>query len=211
MAEIKRQVAVPLRIRTLKESRYVKQEGWEPNYIITPSEKKVSRVNLMGLVISSPAEDTLQIDDGTGSITVRQFDQDLRLTHLKPQDAVLIVGRPREYEREIYVIPEIVKKLKNPLWLKVRHQQVPPEDFSSRKEDQSDSLDHTSVKSETVSFREQYEQIYALIKDLDDGGGADIEEVLQQMSGPEAESIVRQLIIEGEVFEITPGKLKILH
>ena len=124
----------------------------------------------------------------------------------------MVIGRPREYDREIYVIPEIVKKLKNPIWLKVRQQQIPVEESSDNSDSQQEvSENETSVKSETFNFREQYEKIYSLIKDLDDGSGADVEEVLQQMSGVDAESIVKQLIIEGEVFEITPGKLKILH
>ena len=66
-------------------------------------------------------------------------------------------------------------------------------------------------QQEAARFRESYERIYSLIRQLDDGKGADVEEVLQTSQIKEGEEIIKQLILEGEVFELFPGRLKVLQ
>ena len=49
----KRQVACKTRVSEILGGRYVKEEGWMPNYIETTSRKKISRINIIGVVVSS--------------------------------------------------------------------------------------------------------------------------------------------------------------
>ena len=57
MPEIrKRQIAYKIRIKDILEGKYVKEEGWNPNYIVTANEKEVSRVNIIGIVIDKQFE-----------------------------------------------------------------------------------------------------------------------------------------------------------
>jgi len=209
MAQVKRQVAHHIRISTLLNGEYVKKQGWEPNYVLTTEGAMVSRVNIIGIVISPPSPLSLDLDDGSAKLVVRQFDESVRLMHLKIGDPVIVIGRPREYERSIYVIPEIVKVIKDHNWIKVRQQELKAEPLQSpsshRPEDEV-----VIEKQESQTFREQYESIYALIRQLDDGRGADIEQILQSSDMADGEKIIKQLILEGEVFEMSPGKLKIL-
>ena len=209
MAEIKRAVARHIRISTLRNGEYVKQGGWDPNFVKISSGEQVSRANVMGVVITEPTDLELQIDDGSGKMTLRQFEATLPLTRLRIGDPVLVIGRPREYEREIYLLPYILKKI-DPVWIKVRMQQVPAEE-SAQKQAQPVNEDLPKPQQEAARFRESYERIYSLIRQLDDGKGADVEEVLQTSQIKEGEEIIKQLILEGEVFELFPGRLKVLQ
>jgi hypothetical protein len=53
------------------------------------------------------------------------------------------------------------------------------------------------------------EAVIQLIKKLDDGSGAPIEQLVE--ANPEAESILTTLMAEGEIFEIKPGRVKVLE
>ena len=53
--------------------------------------------------------------------------------------------------------------------------------------------------------------IYNLIKSLDKGDGADIEDVIKESKINNCEDIINNLLREGEIFEIKKGKLKILE
>ena len=55
------------------------------------------------------------------------------------------------------------------------------------------------------------EKIYGLIKNLDKGNGVAIEDVITDSKIENAEEIIDMLIMEGEVFEIKPGILKVLE
>ena len=52
--------------------------------------------------------------------------------------------------------------------------------------------------------------IYSLIPTLDKGDGVTIEELKKHIKREDCEKIIYRLIEEGEVFEIKPGKIKIL-
>ncbi len=54
------------------------------------------------------------------------------------------------------------------------------------------------------------ELIIKTIKEFDKGDGADIEEIISKLNSIKAESIISSLIKEGEVFEIRPGRVKVL-
>ena len=78
-----RQIAVKLRISEIKEGDYVMEEGWKPNYLLTKKGEKVSRVNLMGVVLDKEESGSmfnLVLDDGSGKIIVRSFEEIKNLT-----------------------------------------------------------------------------------------------------------------------------------
>ena len=109
--QIKRHTAYKVRIKDIIDSKYIKGEGeWSPNYLEV-GILEVSRVNLMGVLVSNQTEQNyhnMLIDDGTGRITVRSF-EDIK-NDVNVGDIVLVIGRPREYGNERYIVPEIIKK-----------------------------------------------------------------------------------------------------
>src|SRR3989338_5030302 len=112
----KRQIAHKIRINDILRGKYVKEEGeWSPNYVLT-GEKKVSRVNLMAVVVSKDGMErsghsNLIIDDGSGKISIRSFEGNNNFDKVKVGDLIMVVGRPREYSNEKYVVSEILKKI----------------------------------------------------------------------------------------------------
>ena len=91
-----RQIAFAVDVSTILDSRYVKEDGWMPNYLAV-GDKKVSRVNVIGVIVSKEKQDNSSVqnfilDDGSGRIPLRFFES--------PQEFVIgsivkVIGRPR--------------------------------------------------------------------------------------------------------------------
>ncbi|MFO8016647.1 MAG: hypothetical protein R6U32_06075 [Candidatus Woesearchaeota archaeon] len=118
-----RQTAFKVKISEILNGKYVVQEGWEPNYV-TIHGNSVSRVNIIGAVVSKGGGDegdgTLMLDDGTGRIPARSFDSSPSLSEVNVGDMVLVIGKPREYSNEMYLVPEIIKVLEDKRWAELR-------------------------------------------------------------------------------------------
>ena len=194
----RRQVACKVKIQSLVSGKYVKEEGWTPNYILTDNGVKVSRVNLLGVVVEVPMSESFQsliVDDGSAKISVRDFEKSGLLNVTNIGDVILLIGRPREYGGEKYIIPEIVRKISDKRWIDVRKlelkmpEQEPVED------------------AEPVEEKNVFEKIVECIHELDKGEGVDMGEVLKIGV---SEQDVSKLLREGEIFEVKPGKLKSL-
>ena len=226
MPEIqKRQVAFKVSIGALISGRYVKQEGMLPNYVILGDDSRVSRVNIVGVVVSA-SDDTgfksVVIDDGTGKLSARAFEQNASLDNLKIGDCVLVIGRPREFGGSIYVLPETSRVITDTRWLEVRKLELERNSFpiapqkgsempagESRKGVEDNPND--AVEEEFVGAASINSIVCDVIKRLDRGEGADFDEVVKQASSPEAESTVLSLLKNGDIFEVSPGKLKVLE
>jgi RPA family protein len=222
----KRQIAYKVRIKELINGKYVKEEGWQPNYIITQDNKQISRINLIGTVVSTPDDEeinyqSITLDDGTGRISARVFEQNNFFNNINMGDVVLIIARPREYNNQIYLLPEILKKIKDNGWIKVRElelkQQPKIEDTKTEEtklSNESEKLPKGGLeKSQTFQKEEIIEEsipdkIINFIKEKDKGEGVDFEEVLKQINNEEA---IKELLKKGELFEIRLGRLKVLE
>ena len=101
-------------------------------YFRLPSGKSVASVRVMGVVVDTYVSDDmghvrLVIEDGTGSISVRAWDQDVELL-IDPasglpysRGTVLdVIGRVREWRAEKYLVPQLVVKVEDPNWILVR-------------------------------------------------------------------------------------------
>lgn len=196
-----RQIAYKVRIRDILSGRYVKQEGWEPNYVLAEDGRKLSRVNIIATVISADGN-SAAVDDGSGSINLRAFEAEGPLSRISIGSIVLIIGRPREYSNELYLLPEIIKDIQDKKWVKVRQLEL---------EDKPKAPVQPEVIERPVSAQQsQIEKVYALVKELDQGDGADSEQVIAKSGIERAERVISNLLMEGEIFESSPGKLKVL-
>lgn len=203
----KRQIAYKVRIKDILDGRYVKEEGWQPNYIVTEDNREVSRVNLMGIIVEKQFEFDRAIaiiDDGSGKITIRTFN-DINLDNLEIGDILLVIGRPREYNNEKYIMPEILRKIKNKKWIDFRKKELEKELREVKEEEKIEK----EVKEERIESPS--EKIFNLIKKLDSGDGVNFDEVINKVNIENAEKIINNLLIEGEIFQNKPGKLKVLE
>lgn len=203
MAQIKRETAIICTIKDILTGSFVKTEGLTPSYFST-DRGNISRANIIGVIVNRDA-DGLVVDDGSGRILLRSFDQHPGVNEEEIGTLVMIIGRPRVFNEQKYIVPEIIKKI-DPKWAEFRKAYL--------------EINHTDPivfkKEVRIPVKEEgpavnpYQKIIEFIKDLDTGSGADVNDVMKRSGIPSAEELIRRLIEEGEVFEIKPGKLKLL-
>ena len=197
MEEFKRQIAKKVTITDLQNGEYVRQEGWQSNFVQIPNGDKVSRINIIGTVVSDQSAGNIAIDDGTGRIDIRAFDDTFSIPKVQIGQVVMVIGKPREFGSEVYLLPEIIKPIEDKTWIRVR-----------LKELKRTPLQETVVNKPVNETLPSMQDVYEIIKDLDKGEGANTEDVLQKLSHDKTEEIIQKLLREGEIFEIAPGKLK---
>lgn len=230
-----RQTAIKAKISHLLNGSYVIKEGWEPNYILY-NGRKISRVNIIGVVVSKNQSEfssnaSIIIDDGSGRIGVRSFDDSSITNNTSVGEVVTLVGRPREYGNEIYIVPEIIKGIEDKKWVEVRRleldlmgagdanaQRMKTESnnrasdnkITNRGEGEEDAVDFEDFvdgnNEKTTS-----EKVIELIRSLDNGDGADFDAVVASVKDSGAEEAITNLMKNGDIFELKPGKLKILE
>lgn len=235
MPQQKRLTAFKIRIKDLLNGQYIKEEGWLPNYVIL-NEKKVSRVNIIGAIVSvdeGPNYKNFTLDDGSGKISVREFEGNL-INNFNVGNTVLLIGRPREFGSERYIIPEIIKNIDDKKWIEVRKQElgiseptkqesvvetkekqdIKPEPIKEEAEKPKEEIvkeekepEKAVEEKKTQKPQNKYEQVYNTIKDLDKGQGIGLEDIKVE----NAEEIIKNLLTQGEIFEIKPGRYKVLE
>ncbi len=225
--EPQRQTAYQIWISNLLSGNYVRTSGeWEPNYIEV-SSLKISRVNIIGHIVDKYVKEdgsyaTLSIDDGSGKIPLKAWKEDASfLTSFAIGDLLLVVAKVKDFNNQIYLVPEIVTKLDNPLWAKLRKleldknhgqaQTYAPKAVASKpsiSEEETFQVIEEKVTNETPSNKRQ--AILDLIEKLDTNNGADQQLVIGQsgINKEEVQKLLESLLREGEIFEIHPGKLR---
>ncbi len=205
MEKTKRYVAYIVRIKDILEGRFVKEEGeLAPNYILVKN-KQVSRANVMGVVIA--LDNDIVINDGSGSIALRSFEE--KKYEVNVGDIVLVIGRPREFNNERYILPEIVKKIENNKWVELRKSELRLMDLNNKEAIKTEEVVEKAIGvNNTIN---NADKIFKLIKERDNGDGADISEVISASGVADSEALIKNLLKEGEIFEIRPGRLKVLE
>ena len=169
------------------------------------ANEKVSRVNIIALSVYKPEDNKLNmiVDDGTGKINLRSFEYPDFFLGIEAGDPVIVVGRIRDFNNERYIMPEIVKKLEDYGWVNFRKVELKGRILVPSKA-------HNEVV-ETKTTSNPKDEIYSIIRILDIGDGVPTEDVIKKSKNPDAENIINSLLGNGDVFEIRPGRLKVLE
>jgi hypothetical protein len=208
----KRQVAYKVRISDILDNRFVREEGWLPNYVAV-GDKKVSRVNLIGVVVSreirsdDASSQNFIIDDGTGRIALRFMGEG---TILDVGDIVNIIGRPREFGADRFIVQESVRKISDSRWVKVRQLEI----ALSMQSNAPSSPASEDLMVETEDFVDDSNpsvRIVNLIRELDAGSGAGFDEIAVKFKGGSPDEFIKRLLESGDVFEVKPGRYKVLE
>jgi RPA family protein len=204
----RRKVAKKLLIKDILSSTYIKRPGWEPSGVLTRFGE-ASRVNIMGIAVSIDDDEnrpTLLLDDGSGNIQIRIFENQEQIKNYSLGDLLSVIGRPREFDSTKYIVPEIIKKINDKKWFKAHQLEL----------QLMQKTDSISLPVEPEQLEEQeleagpYQKILNIIAILDKGDGADVQDIVQHIKISNCEQLINSLIAEGEIFEITPGKVKLL-
>lgn len=207
----RRQTAYKIRIKDILNSKYIKTEGFDPNYLEVDGQE-ISRINLIGVVVQKSEVNNykiLTIDDGTGRISARVFENNMLLDKIGVSDIVLIIGRPREFSSEKYVLIEAIKKIDS-AWAKVRKLELEKNIKEGDTKDDNNLVSNNKPVEECVVDLSTNNRIIKLIKYLDKGEGVSIEDISSRNIG-DIDKIIDVLLKEGDIFEIKPGKLKVLE
>lgn len=213
--QIERQTAKIVSIKEIINGNYVKQEGWDPNYILTTKNETVSRANIIGVVVTVPESgQSVFIDDGTGKIEARTFEDNGMFKNITIGDIIIIIGKPRSYNEEIYINAEIIRKISNKGWLEYRKKEINLKNILMPDIKKNINIEPEVIKQEDIeeSSDEEIDKVDSIlnkIKELDKGAGCDVSELIEIYA--DAENIVESLLLKGEIFEITPGKIKVLE
>ncbi|MFC1728456.1 hypothetical protein ACFLZ7_03265 [Nanoarchaeota archaeon] len=198
-----RQTAYKVKISDINNGVFTKEEGWEPNHVEI-NGNKVSRVNIMCVIVSKEFNENYQniiVDDGSGRISARSFDDKINLDTFEIGEVVLLIARLREFSGEKYLTPEIVRKIKNKNWVELRKIEL-------SKNQPKEEVKQAEEKVEDVVVESSTEKALNTIRKLDQGEGANREDVINELKDQE---LISELLNHGEIFEPKPGKLKVLE
>jgi RPA family protein len=199
-----RHVGRKLWIREVLEGNVVSGGEAEPNTLKT-ARGQANRVNLMGVVVDTQElpVSSITIDDGSGTILVRSFEQKLAQ---QIGGLVQVIGRPRAYQGEMYIAAEAVAALPS-AWAAYRKTELGEVLLADIEVKTTASAEPSAP---TQSEETRVERIIALIRQLDEGSGAPIEAVIAASRLTDAEALIEQLLLHGDIFELRPGKVKVL-
>ena len=217
---ITRSTAYRVRISSLINGEFLRQEGFNPSYIII-DKNQVSRVNIIATVVSKYLTDdgnycALTLDDGSETIRVKAFSADVaNIKNVKVGSFVRVIGKVKHYNDETYLIPEVIKQGLDPNWLIVDHIELGKPEFNEVEEKpkvKSAPKEEPEVMEITASDNPNT-NIVELIKAHDSGDGAPMDDVMKnsKMDKKEAKDIILTLLKSGEVFEPKKGILKLLE
>ena len=239
--EKKRIHSVKTRIKDITSGRYVAQEGFNPNYVITGYGLRLSRVRLLAKVVDKFVSEggkfaSITIEDGTDTIRVKVFTALSMFERLDAGSEIDLIARVKEYQGEVYLVPEIITSVADPNVALLRTLELRQQDkaFEAKRrlvmENQKQASDmgelerimheRYGIQPEEVeailqSKEEPKEEskkleLLKLIEKHAEGSGCDYAELLSISGLPEdvVDSLVNELLEEGTCFEPRPGKIK---
>ena len=207
--EIKRQTAYKCTIATLNKGVFIKKQGWESNYLMT-EYGDFSRVNIMAVIVGKD-ENSVTLDDGTGQISGRIFERTEQLEKIEVGSVVLVIGRPREFNNAIYLTIEIITTIEIG-WIAYRKKELALikkiREISDLPKTEKKTLEPEIVESTgTINSKDRMTK---LIRDLDKGDGASIDDVIKFSKITNGEELISDMMMRGEVYEAKAGYIKLM-
>lgn len=198
----KRNVAYKLRIGDILKAKPIMIDG---RFAYTElGDKKVVRVNLLANCVDKYVQEgekkyaSLTVDDASGQIRLKTFGDDIGfLKDVQQGDTLQIIGNIREWNSELYLLPEVIKKV-DPKWLLVRKLEI-----------QNSRKDIKPSDGGNIPLRDS---ILDKIKNSEKDGGVDIDAIIMdtEASPDLINQEIKKLLEEGLIYEPRPGRLRYL-
>lgn len=199
MAEKRRLTAQKAAIAEIIRGKFVHMTGFESSYVQTAGGKRLTRVRVLGLIVdrfTSPDQKyaTVTIDDGGETIRCKSFVNIKIFDGLTPGDLIEVFGKLREYGAEVYVTPELVRKVD------ANFETLRLLEFARA---------NKAIQTVPAAAPEPKEKILQLIAAAGPEG-ADYQELVGQSGLPEAavDSAIHDLLGAGVCGEPRPGRIR---
>jgi hypothetical protein len=113
-----------------------------------------------------------------------------------------LIGKVREYNAEIYIMPEIVRKITDPNTELLRRLELLAK---SKNLKESGAPQIVSAKEDRAALKKKVTEVIESEKT-----GVSYSKILEMVQAPETqiESVVNELLEEGICYEPTPGKIR---
>ena len=198
----KRNIAYKMRIGDVLRGVPMMDEG--KFLFLELGDKKIVRINILANCVDKYIQEgekqfaSLTVDDASGQLKLKAFGEDIEpLKEIMQGDTLQIIGNMREWNGELYMIPEVVKKV-DPRWLLVRKLEIQ----NARKDIPVSGSGDSDLKN----------SIMEKIKGAETEGGIDVDTIIMDTeASPDAiNGEVKKLLEEGLIYEPRPGRLRYL-
>ena len=220
---VKRQIAYKTWLSNLSNGNFIQgsksPENFSPNYVEV-NNLQISRVNIVATIVEVFKNDdgnyfSFTLDDGTAAIRMKAFNEDTtKLLSIEKGNLVLVIGRVREYQGEIYIWPEITKIVGDPNIELIRKAELlrnfgKPKKLKSNLNVQILQTKITPQKPVDPSHEELRQKVIDILMENDERG-AEISFISKAINKDDAatETVVKELMTEGEIYENKPGLYK---
>ncbi len=199
--QYKRNTAYKLRIGQILSGKPIVEN--ERLKHLEQHNKQIVRINLIANIIDKYIQEgekkfgSITLDDGSGQIKSKTFGDDVdKFSDFQQGDTILLMGLLRQWNNELYLTPEIIKKVDTSYLL-------------LRKLEVEANLPKSIDKSQ---LSEMKDKLLEMVKKEDNNGGVDIDKIILELK--EHPDIInreiKRLLEEGIVYEPRPGKLRYL-
>jgi len=199
---IKRHIAYKLRIGDLLAGKPIIDN--DRFSFLELGNRNIVRVNVVANVIERYINEgekrfaSLTLDDASGQIKVKSFGEDVKKIEKTTEgNTIRVIGILRYYNNELYILPEIIKKI-DPRYLLVRKLEL--ENKQETKE---------TSKEEIKALKDQ---ILDMIKQAEDQQGIDVDKIIMEIKAkPDLiNQEIKKFLEEGIIYEPRPGRLRYL-
>lgn len=199
--QFKRRVAYKMHLGDILSGKVILND--EKFKLLEYEGKEVVRVNVIANITDKYIQDdekkfaSLTLDDATGQIKVKTFGEDIsKFENLSQGDTIQLIGLLRQWNNELYIIPEIIKK-RSPQYLLIRKYEL--------EIDKPKTLAHSELNVLRNSITD-------IIKREEANGGAETEQIILELKSPPdaINSEIKKLLEEGIIYEPRPGKVRYL-
>ncbi|MBT4174053.1 hypothetical protein HOE07_00070 [archaeon] len=201
----KRQTAYKVWIRDLK---HTKGEMDGSLAYLPIGGNRVVRVNIVGSVIGKNLSENygnLILDDGSETIQARVWGDDLWLLEgMEVGDLVLVVARLGEFNQEIYLRPEVVRKIDMDWALLRRLEMIKKYGKPEMVEKKEVNVEKVEEVQPSLAVREKVLSVIESAEEL----SMDALVVKMGVDADKVKKAVDELLKEGEIFMPRPGYLR---
>lgn len=172
----------------------------------------VSRVNIIATVTELYLDNERQfasitLDDGSAAMRAKSFKENLKIIDgISKGDLVIVIGKIREYQNDIYILPEIIKKLPDLTWALVRKMEL----TKIHKKTEVQQVRIQQVPQVTITNPKF--KVLHLIHEHEVEAGVPIQSIIQTGTYPldQMRKLIEELISDGEIYENKPNHYKII-